>query len=311
MLAALNDVLLNLADPVLGFLLALPRDAALVAVSLGTAAILTVVRVFTTNQDLLRRCRNDKKRLGRRLKEIRRRDDSATIHTHLSVIRRGVARHGHSLGSGDLHRLHKLLAKSVKRGDVERLRAARNSVALRTLRQEGLPLLVSLPFIAMVAVWAFTRLAYYPPDEDATVVVRMHLPASAEGRLVHLVPREGLTTESGWIQTVGLSMADGKPYGVAQWELEGAASGTPYPLVVKDGQRVYTHQLRIGGKRYATPVKIFDDRGEYAIETKLRLYRPFGVIRRIPKIPLDPWILGYLAIVIPFVPLLKRLARVY
>ncbi len=63
MLDWINSTVLALADPLLSWLLRLPTDLALVIVAVGTGAIITFARLLTTNQDLLRRCDQDKKRL--------------------------------------------------------------------------------------------------------------------------------------------------------------------------------------------------------------------------------------------------------
>ena len=61
MLTWINDVILAFADPLLNWLLRLPSDVALLIVAVGTGAILTLARLMTTNQDLLRRCAQDKR----------------------------------------------------------------------------------------------------------------------------------------------------------------------------------------------------------------------------------------------------------
>ena len=57
MFETLYSIILKISDPLLSWLLYLPRDVALLIVALGTALILTVVRRFTTNQEMLGRCK--------------------------------------------------------------------------------------------------------------------------------------------------------------------------------------------------------------------------------------------------------------
>ena len=47
----LNSVILAIADPLLNWILYLPRDIALFCVAIGTALILTVGRIWTTDKD--------------------------------------------------------------------------------------------------------------------------------------------------------------------------------------------------------------------------------------------------------------------
>ena len=75
MLALMNAAILKVADFLLGWLLLVPADVALILVAVGTGAILTAARLFTTNQDLLRRCDADKKRLKQLRREAQLRKD--------------------------------------------------------------------------------------------------------------------------------------------------------------------------------------------------------------------------------------------
>lgn len=56
MLERLNNWIVSVMDVLLGWLLRLPSDLQLIVVALGSAIILTAVRVWTSNQELLRRC---------------------------------------------------------------------------------------------------------------------------------------------------------------------------------------------------------------------------------------------------------------
>lgn len=63
MFAWWNDISLFVVDGLLGWLLRLPSDLVLIAVALISATVLTVIRRYTTNQELLGRIAHDKKRL--------------------------------------------------------------------------------------------------------------------------------------------------------------------------------------------------------------------------------------------------------
>ena len=311
MLEAINDFFLSLADPLLGGLLHVPRDVALIVVAVGTALILTLVRLVTTDQELLGRCDHDKKRLKERIKAIKRQDEHKTAHEQIERVRDDLTRQGHDVDPEDADKLEKVLTRALTRADLQGLRSTKNAVGLKTLRQELLPLLVSLPLIILIATWAFARLGYHAPPAAEPVEITMYLPRSAAGSLIHMVPQEGLSASEGWVREVKVETDMGQTYGVARWEVSGAASEDPYPLQVKHRSESYEHGLLLGQEKYAAPLKFFDDRGEYVLEADLKPYKPFGVIPSIPFLPFAPWLVGYLVIVIPFVPLLKRVTGIH
>ena len=74
-----GDWLLVIGDPLLGWMLHLPRDLTLVLLAVMTGVIMTVIRRFTTNQDLLRRCKEDKARLGVLMSEAKSVGDKERI----------------------------------------------------------------------------------------------------------------------------------------------------------------------------------------------------------------------------------------
>ena len=79
MLTTINDAFLAIADPLLAWLPWLPTDMALILVSVATGAVLTFARPWTTNQDLLRRCHQDKGRLKQLIREARREQDKGAV----------------------------------------------------------------------------------------------------------------------------------------------------------------------------------------------------------------------------------------
>ena len=153
MLQALNDLIMALMDPLLGWMLSLPSDAILFIVGIGTSVILTGVRLFTTDQDLLGRCDQDKTRLNPLIKEAKK--------------------------SGDKDAL-------------KRYRDAKAMIAMKVMKFEGKPLLAALVPIALLGTWCFWRIEVHPPKAQEPVEVRAYFPVSAAGKLVHLVPEEGL-----------------------------------------------------------------------------------------------------------------------
>ncbi len=163
MFDSLNHFILRGMDLVVGWLLLLPRDAAIVLVALSTALVLALARKFTTDQDLLHRCAADRKRL----RELRR-----------------AAR------------------RACDRAALARLGATQGRVAVKAFAQEWKPMLVSLVPIALLATWCWQRLEYLPPRPGEPVSFTATFPISAAGQLAHLVPAEGLQAPQGWIRVL-------------------------------------------------------------------------------------------------------------
>ena len=79
MLNALTTLCMSITDFLFGWMLYLPRDLTLFLVGTGTALILTVVRLFTTNQEHLKRCDSDKTRLAVLIKEAKKKKDKEAL----------------------------------------------------------------------------------------------------------------------------------------------------------------------------------------------------------------------------------------
>lgn len=268
---SLNEAILAAMDFVLGWLLCLPRDASLLALGIGTAALLTLVRRYTTNQDLLKRCRADKRRLRELLRESKRRGDGDAIRRH---------------------------------------RATSRMIALKAARSEGRPLLVAIVPLALLGVWAFQRLEYHPLEENEPIQVRAYFPVSAEGRVVHVVPRDGVRADNGWIQQIRIQ-DDGAPVGVATWTLRAPARPDPYELELRYEEATYHRTLIVGPRKYAAPVTRYGDRRVIGCEVQLRQVKLFSVVPGLPALCLAPWLVAYLIVAIPSVAVLRLALRVY
>lgn len=271
MIEALNTVILYVTDLLLGWLLSLPKDIVLFVVAVGSAAILTLVRPFTTNQDLLARCGHDKRRLKELMREAKARKDKESA---------------------------------------KRYGATRNMVSLKTLKAEGYPLLVAIIPIALLATWCFQRLEFHPPQLDEPIEITATFAASAVGELVHIVPEKGLTAESGWIQQVGEGIGDGAPRGSATWIVRATGAPRDYALKLRYNAKTYETQLRVGRSTYSDPVTFHDDR-LLSVEVAMEPVRLFNVVPGIPALLFAPWLVAYLLITIPFVFILKRLLTIY
>ncbi len=206
-----RDACCRLGDAVLGWLLWLPRDAALVLLAVLSALLAVGLRRLVTDQTLLRRARQDQRRLKQLIRESRlRRDEPARV----------------------------------------RYRRTAGAVALLRARQEARTLLVSLLPLAMLLTWAAQRFPYLPPAPQEPVQFVARLPSSAVGSVLHLVPCSGLSSEGGWIREVTPSQRGGSPRGTATWVLQAAASGE-YLLTLRFRDRSFEHRVLIGQNRYA------------------------------------------------------------
>jgi len=286
MLEAITSACLAITDPLLGWSLHLPRDVALLLVAIVTGLILTLVRIVTTNQDLLRRCKQDKARLKQLMREAKQRGDKEALARH---------------------------------------RATLQQITMKTVRAEGKPLLVSLVPIALVATWAFSRIAYLPATDGDTVKLRVYTPLSSIGQWAHVVPQAGLKSENGWIQEVREDKPAGGPgeaadhegppaaNGVAEWVLIAQDRPDPYEIQIRlKGRTIKTH-LAVDGVHYADPPQrqYGDDPATEVVEVALTEYKPFGAVPGCSAAMLPPWIVGYLIIVIPLAVVLKPLLRIH
>ena len=291
MFETLNNSIVAMMDYVLGWLLYLPSDAALILVAVATSAILTFVRLFSTDQDWLKRAAAD----GKRLRELER--------------------------------------EAKKAGDpeaVKRYKATAALIKLRSLKFETKPLLYAILPIALLATWCFGRLGFHPPAACDTVEVRAYLPASAVGRPIHIVPMDGVTAETGWVQKVvedrpptnesrwerlddRISSAMGlkpPPEAVATWRLRGSGTHSEYVLRLRYDGRTYERPLEVGTRTYAPPATFYEDAPVRAVELVMRPVKLAGIVGGIDFLFLPPWLVAYLLIAIPFVSLLKRVFRI-
>jgi uncharacterized membrane protein (DUF106 family) len=275
MLTAINDAILRLADVLLGWLLVVPTDVALILVAVGTGAILAVVRLFTTNQDLLRRASDDKKRLKTLIREAKRRKDKAAVG---------------------------------------RFRASQNMIGLKTMKSEGWPLVAAILPILVVATWCFQRLAVVPPRAGEAVPLVAYFPVSAAGQVVHLVPQDGLSVEDGWVREIEpvTDPAEGPPHATATWLVKADSRPEPYLLEIRYKRGTYTKELLVGQRVSSPPVEFYaDDDPLTSTELKLQPVKLFGLVPGIEWLCLPPWMAAYFLIAIPSVSLLKRLAGIY
>lgn len=207
----------RLGDVLLGWLLWLPRDAALVLLALILVLLALGLRRLVTDPVLLRRIRQDQRRLKELIRQARvDRDASAQA----------------------------------------RYRRTAGAVALLRLRQELRALAVSLIPLALVVTWAAERIHLVPPAANEPVEFSVWLPSSAVGEVAHLVPEQELQSPGGWVRTVEQARRGARPRGTAQWILPAPASDRPYRLTVRFRGQSWDHPVLIGQRRYGPTRKI-------------------------------------------------------
>jgi hypothetical protein len=265
MLETLTRLVMAISDPAFGWLLALPRDVAIFIVGIGTAVILTLVRLFTTDQKFLGRCHRDKKRLNALIKEAKARKDKDAITRH---------------------------------------RATKNLVANKAMRYEGWPLLASLLPIALLGTWCFLRMDYVPPKADEPVKVVAYFPVSASGGVATMVPEENLRAEAGWVQEIQVQKdaagvaADSE----AVWTLRAGAKPESYNLQIRYKGGTYEQQLLVGQRRYDSPLTAYGPTDPIiCTQVMLKQVKLFGIVPGIPWLLMPPWLVAYFVIAVPFV----------
>lgn len=276
MVDMINQLLLFTGDTFLGWAVRVSPDLALVLVALLSALSLVLVRLLTTDQDLLGRCHADKKRLGVLIKQARKQKDKPTI---------------------------------------QRLRHTKGLIGLKQMRSEGKPLLLALLPIAFLGTWAWQRLAYLPLKPEEPFTFTATYPASASGKLAYLLPpyyysRGKDLSPQGWIQEI--APATNAPDARAQtvWMLRTDNGPAEFDLDLRFEGILFEHPIAADGLTACAP-RTEHPNSEVVTEIDLRRYHAFGGIPNIPDLFLPSWLIGYLLLTIPLVSALKRLFRVH
>lgn len=209
-----QDVCCSLGDSLLGWLLWLPRDAALILLAVLSVLLAVGVRRLVTNQPRLRTIQHDQRRLRQLIREARLKRDE-------------VAR--------------------------ARYRRTAGAVSLLRARQEMRALLVSLLPLAALLTWASQRMPYLPPAPQEPLAFVAWLPSSAVGSVVYLVPTSGIRSRDGWVREVTPARRGGSSGGTAMWVLQAAAAGEAYGLTIRFRDRSFEHPVQIGQSDYSPP----------------------------------------------------------
>jgi len=288
-----NDLIVEGMDYVLGWILYLPRDVRLFVVAIMTSAILTFVRLLTTDQEWLRRAAADQKRLKQLIRQARADGDKAAR---------------------------------------KRFKQTRTLIKVKSLRFEGKPLLAALIPVVLLATWSFGRLAFEPPQAGEAVTVRLHVPRTAIGnQYAYIVPEPGLTAETGWVRRAE-SDTPAEVHGAwdaanawindrleltpplegkAEWQLKPVGDRQRYVLKIRYRGKTIERELLVGSRKYATAFEMGDGQDVLGTELAMKPVKLFGVVGGIDCLLLPGWLVAYLLIAIPFVTIIKHLFRIY
>ena len=277
MFERIGSYCVSLLDPLLGWMLYLPSDIRLLLVAGISALILVLLRLLVTDQDLLERAANDRRRLNQLIRQARAAKDKATV---------------------------------------KRCAATKTMVRLKTARSEMYALIVVLAPVAMLAAWCFARLAYHPPAADEWVDITAYTPVSAVGEVMHIVPRDGLSSEQ-WVVEIlpdeaadpsaaGQSVANG----VARWKIKGQTAQEPYTLGFRYKDKTFEHSLLVGERARQNQIMIRHT-PQWITHVELRPVKLLGIVPGVPRLMLPAWLIGYLILVIPLNLILKKLLGVY
>ena len=259
-------------DYPLGWLVWLPRDLTLLLFAALTALLMTLARRAVTNQDLLRRCSEDLRRLKPIVRDRRQSRDMP------AVLRRN--------------------------GTIGLIKGMQLAADMRVL------VVVLLP-VAILAIWASERLDYLPPQVDRDLVVRAHFPLSSIEGLTHLVPVAGCELKGTAIQIVRADAAAASSGGLAEWTLRPTSAAEDLAIIIRHRHESATHRVAIGHATYRPPVQTHANERLALTEVVLDRYRPLGLNLKSEAIGLPPWMVGYLVTTLLLVPTFKRLLRVF
>jgi uncharacterized membrane protein (DUF106 family) len=166
----LSQSVARLLDYPLGWLLSLPRDITIILIALGTSLLLTFVRKWTTDQNMMRRCRDDLARLQ---------------------VLRQVAK------------------KSGDDSAQKRMQATEGMIKWTQMKAEFLGLVVSILPLGLLATWAYERLDYLPPKVNQTITLKAYFPQSSVDGLTHVVVPLGIESVDSPIQVVQSESGNG------------------------------------------------------------------------------------------------------
>ncbi len=189
MMEAITVVCSTLAEALdgpLGWLLAIPRDLAVVLFASLTALLMTLARRYVTNQNLLHRCGVDLMRLKALLRASRKSNDKESLSRYRTTM--------------------------------AQIKGIQLAADLRVLVAVIVPL-------GVLAIWATERFDYLPIAINDDVVIRAHFPVSSIGRIAHVVPDPAFELKGSPVAIVAADSSD-PTRAVAEWKMHPRRPGS-------------------------------------------------------------------------------------
>ncbi|MBS0266313.1 MAG: hypothetical protein JSS02_30565 [Planctomycetes bacterium] len=183
--------------------------------------------------------------------------------------------------AADLCRLRVLMDEARMAGDKGRL-ARHRQVAQRVraprLRGQCYWLLLSLLLCVVIWGWSDSRLENLPIVNQDEVTLTLQLPYSAEQELAHVVPVDGLTALTGWVQPLVRHRGDNSTDSQAEWKMRVSTltDGRRQTIRIRCGSQTLEHRLCVGGV-VTEPATQRHSGGEIT-HIQGRPYRPLGLI---------------------------------
>jgi hypothetical protein len=180
----------------------------------------------------------------------------------------------------DEGRLRDLIRSAKTSGDKERLqrhRHVRNLVRSQRARMELPVVLGMILVLSVVWCWGQARLDYLPVRTGDRVEFVVQTPAAMVGKLAHVVPAIGMSSEAGWIRVVESDVSSGQVRGTATWTLQLPANDRQSSILVQLGDESLEHAVWMDGRHYLPPLQTH--RGLILSDLQLSPFRPFGAVQ--------------------------------
>lgn len=97
---------------------------------------------------------------------------------------------------------------------------------------------------------------------------------------------------------------------MAEWRLRPTSAADEMLLTVRHQGESAVHRVSVGRREYLPPLQIHPNARLTQTQVLLRRYLPMGLNLHTDAIGLPPWMIGYLALTLLLVPVLKRALRV-
>ncbi|MDD4890471.1 MAG: EMC3/TMCO1 family protein, partial [Phycisphaerae bacterium] len=216
-------------DPLMGWLLRVPYDVAILVVGLSTSILMAVLYKLATNQDLLRRCKADKVRLGQLRKQAKKAKDKKAVQ-NIDMTIGGI-------------QLKKMVAE------------------FKGLGAAIIP-------IMFVASWAFERLDFKPPQvgEDLTLKATFAIETKGEpawvvvqpqGKIEPLTPTMQPIVEDPNIDPYNGQKIEAGQNGMVEWKFRVKEPCDNLTARICYRGKATVHNLKVGGPHYGDSIVVY------------------------------------------------------